>query len=865
MEIFDLRCDNLSSPTAVGSRRPIFSYKVKSDNPNSHQLSYRIVVASSRELLLNGKANLWDSGDISCSKNYNIKYNGERLYSGETYFWKVFCESESEKGESEIAEFGMGLLEKAQWGGSFIGLSSEFTPKSEYDSDIVGHNSPYLRHEFSLPEDKKVKWAKAFATSYGVYEMYLNGQRVGDYELAPYWTDYRKSLQYQCYNVTDLLKKGGNAVGAMIGDGWFLGNVGPTGRNIYGRLPHGFLMRLVVRYEDGTTDSVVTDCSWKATTGALIYTDNQNGEYYDATKELGAWSEFGYDDSNWHETILAEKYPDTRFKPTNAPAKVMDKIKPISIVNDKNGKVIVDMGQNMVGHIEMPLKGARGDKIVFKHGEMLLDDGTLYITNLRGATQKDTYVLKGQDDFYSPRFTFHGFRYVEIEGLDYLPSADDITGLVIYSDCAESGKIETSSQMVNKLFKNQYWGQRGNFLNLPTDCPQRDERLGWSGDAQIFAKSACYNMYCEDFYTKHMEDIIEAQKPNGSVTDVSPEPNFHGDGPVPGADLTGNGVAAWGDVIFVLPYTLYQMYGNTRLIRKYYSNMELYMQYLEGTTTKLIRPDSGYGDWLSVDDDTPRDVLATAYFAYDAFMMAEMARAIGKEDAAKRYDLLLSEIKRAFADEFVDSDVKIKGDTQCDYVLALKMNLLSEEKTPALVDHLIRTIERKNWHLSTGFVGVSYLLPMLSDHGHNDVAYKILLNETYPSWGYSIKNGATTIWERWNSYTKENGFGDPGMNSFNHYSLGSVSEWMYQYMGGIKPTAPGFDKIEIKPFIDNRLDFVKVSYDSIHGEIRSEWKNENGRISLDIVVPFGVDATVVLGDGEIHKAGSGSHHYEYSL
>lgn len=848
MKIVLLQCEHAANPVAIDNRRPRLSWVIAGDGYNIKQTAYRITVASTRENIMENVADLWDSGHVESDASTCIPYAGKKLRSKTTYWWRVIVYlNTGVEVMSDIASFGMGLLLESDWRCSFIGIGPEHTVKSEEAGEKAGAPSPFLRKSFFIHKD--IKSAKVFATAYGVYELRLNGKKAGRYELAPGWTDYRKSIQYQGYDVTDLLKKGDNCVGAILGDGWYTGNVACVGRKQYGEYPLGFRMHLTVEYTDGTSEVITTNPEWKGATGPIIYNDHQTGEYYDATKELTGWDMPGYDDSAWVDAIEVNAFSGTRLKADMGPeVQVVLDIPSQSVTMDKDGKYTYDMGQNMVGRIAFKLKGQRGDKIVFRYGEMLHGDGTLYTENLRSALQTDTYIAKGDEneEIFEPRFTFHGFRYVEVAGLSYEPKIEDITGRVIYSHCSITGSIETSNQMVNQLFSNQLWGQRGNFVSVPTDCSQRDERMGWTGDAQIFAGTACYNMDCSRFYEKYIRDCMEAQRPNGAITDVVPHVTWPN-----GSDLVWYGNAAWGDAIFVIPWTVYNMYGDKKVLEDAYPGMIRYMDYLEGTTIDLLRPASGYGDWLSIDDDTPKDVMATAYFAYAAQIMANTAMALDKPADAQRFGQLFEDIKAAFHTAYIDEHCKIKGDTQCCYILVLKMQLLSEEDVPKAVKHLIRTIERKNWHLSTGFVGVSYLLPMLTEHGCNDIAYRLLLNDTYPSWGYSIKNGATTIWERWNSYTIEDGFGDVGMNSFNHYSLGSVGEWMYRYMAGISALAPGFKKVRIKPCINDRIEYVTAQYDSVYGRIVCSWKREKGQMKIEVAIPANTTAEICIPDGEV--------------
>ncbi len=859
MKISKIMCEHMlcdeaaykNRPFCIDNETPTFSFAIEGEEYGAKVKCWKLIVSSSKEKLLAQDGDVWDTGVVYDSDIIDIKYDGEELQSKTTYYFRFFAivgsKNSKTKLKSPIGMFTTGILLPSEWKCGFIGIPVEATPKLDCpEKDKIGYACPYFRRSFTV--NKPVVSAKAYGTAYGVYELYVNGKKDENYVLAPEWTDYTKSLQYQYYDLTDAIKQGENVIGAIVGDGWFSGNIAIVGRKQYGDAPLGFMMNLTICYEDGSQDVIVTDDNWKGSTGAILYTDNQTGEYYDARCEKDGWCDCGYDDSQWNNIIgvFPPRTSGNRLKAAVGPqTRVMKTISPIDISVDKNGLYIVDMGQNMVGVAEIKFKGNSGDKITLRFGEMLNLDGTLYTTNLRSALQTDTYVMKGDEngEVYHPYFTFHGFRYIEISGLSYQPAIEDITGCVIYSACERTGYIETSNAMVNKLFSNALWGQMGNFVGVPTDCPQRDERMGWTGDAQVFCRTACYNMDCYGFYDKYGEDIIESQKPNGAVTDVVPHVKW-GDGV--GNDLVGNANAAWGDVMFIMPYTVYTMYGDKDILYKYYDSMERYFKCLLGTTNDLIRPDFGYGDWLSIDDDTPKDVLSTAYFAYDAYLMYKISDILGKDYEKVYYARMFEKISTAWRDEYMDDDGMIKGDTQCCYLLALKMKLIPDSQRARAAKHLVRTIERKNYHLSTGFVGVSYLLPILCDCGYSDIAYRLLLNDTYPSWGYSIKNGATTIWERWNSYTKENGFGDAGMNSFNHYSLGSVSEWMYAYMGGIRPAKPGFREFYIKPCFTDRLEYVNVTYESISGTIVSSWQKTKEGYTLTVTVPVNTKAYIAL-------------------
>lgn len=851
MKIVNLYCDGLPAekekylefPWCTDRKRPVFSFAVDGDVQDAHVKYFKILVATSEDLLDESTGDMWDSGIIKSDNTSGILYAGKELADKTTYYYRVYAMVNDRAIKSKTCMFTMGMIHRSSWQCTFIGAAHDALEMTDVAKEAkTGLPAPYFRKSFNV--EKPIKRAIAFATSFGIYDLYLNGQRPSKYCLAPGWTEYPKSIQYQYHDLTKYINQGENVIGAIVGDGWYSSNLSGLGRGRYGTAV-AFMMNLTIEYEDGSVDTVVTDESWNSNSGAVVYSDNQNGEYYDANLDPEGWSCPGYDDSAWHRTVKVRNTnaASTRFKASLGPqVREMLTLDPVSI-DLADGKYIVDMGQNMVGYASIRLDCPKGTVITVRHGEMLNDAnegergsdgprGSLYTANLRTALQKDVYICKGKDDVYEPRFTFHGFRYLEISGLDKAPAIEDIKGHVLYSACQPAGYLETSNEMVNKLFSNVLWGQRGNFVSLPTDCPQRDERLGWTGDAEVFCKSACYNMDCHSFYIKYLEDLFEAQKPDGAITDIAPMIKWDN-----GNDLVGNGNAAWGDAAFVIPYTLYCMYGDKLTVKKHYNDMKRYFEYLDSTTVNYIRPYFGYGDWLSVDDFTPHDVLTTAFFAYDAILMNQMAKILGNKDDEKYYKEMFAKIKAAWQDKFLEPDGKIKGDTQTCYLMALKFGLVCGNKKKQAEKHLVRKIEEKNNHLSTGFVGVSYLLPILCDIGRADLAYTLLLNDTYPSWGYSIKNGATTVWERWNSYTLEQGFGDVGMNSFNHYSLGSCVEWMFSYMAGIKPKNAGFSTFEISPCFDKRLDYVKCSYNSIKGLIKSSWcKTETG-YEIEITVP----------------------------
>jgi alpha-L-rhamnosidase len=847
-----LKCEYRVAPLGIGEKSPRLSWTLESEERAQLQSAFRILVAASERDLAAEEDLLWDSGRVESDRTIGVEYEGEALRSGLQCVWKVrvWDGANNPSPYSRPAVFEMGLLEKSDWEGTWISAgkdpSGDLEPPSGEEYDDLANGlapSPYLRREFPL--DKPVNRARLYATARGVYELYINGKRVGNDVLAPGWTDYDRRIQYQTYDVTPLLAEGQNALGAVLGDGWFAGFVGfdPKHRGaLYGPRPQ-LLAQLDVEYEDGTTASLATEGSWRCSTGPIFFSDLLMGESYDARREMPGWAEPGFDDSGWYGVAVEEIGDTNLVAQPDEGIRVTEELEAKTVTEPESGRYVFDLGRNMVGWVRLKVEGKAGTEVILRHAEALNPDGTIYTTNLRSARATDRYVLGGDgEEIYEPRFTFHGFRYVEITGYPGEPPPGAVTGRVVHSATPPSGSFECSSRMVNKLQENIVWGQRGNFLSVPTDCPQRDERLGWMGDAQVFVRTASFNMDVAAFFEKWMTDVEDAQSPEGAFPDVAPLPR--GSGLI---DLRW-GAPAWGDAGVIVPWTIYRTYDDTRIVERHYDAMARWMEYLHEANPDLIRKNrmgNNYGDWLSPKGDhTPKHLLATAYWAYDAKLIAEMAEATGRYEDAREYRDLKERVKAAFQAAYVFPDGRIEGDTQTCYLLALHMGLLPEDLRSAAAEHLVKSIEREDWHLSTGFAGVGYLCPVLTEAGYTDVAYRLLGNETYPSWGYTIKNGATTIWERWDGWTQENGFQSPNMNSFNHYSLGSVGEWLYRYVAGIDLGAPGYDRIVIRPRPGGNLTHASGAYDSVRGRISSSWKIEDNRFVLETLIPPNTTAIV---------------------
>jgi alpha-L-rhamnosidase len=739
----------------------------------------------------------------------------------------------------------MGLQSASDWQGKWIGSILAGGP-------VTSSPAPFLRTDFKI--DQEIVQARLFITALGLYEAHLNGQIVHAEIFAPGWTDYHRRVQYQVYDVSRFLSVGDNTFGAVLGDGWYCGYVGWGSRQLYGDRPK-LLAQLLITLADGSTQMILTDEHWRAAYGPILESDFQNGESYDARREFSGWDRPGFDDRRWLPAEVFEQ-PGLLLDAKRGPGvKRMQELWPVGEPREvKEGPVskwIFDLGQNMVGRVRIRVRGAAGTTITLRHAEVLNPDGSLYVTNLRRALATDHYTLKGQgEEIYEPKFTFHGFRYVELSGYPGPVDRKMLCGVVIHSDLEETGFFECSDPLINQLQHNIQWGQRGNFLEVPTDCPQRNERMGWTGDAQVFTRTAAYNMDIAGFFTKWLRDLEDAQSPEGYYPTVAPNPGISG----------VDGGPAWGDAGVICPWTIYQWFGDTALLQEHYDGMRRYVEFLHRTSKGGLRNYPGYtgypghGDWLALDGgvdltgSTPKDLIGTAFYAYSANLLSQIASVLGKDEDAQRFKGMFEEARKAFQNRFVTGEGLITSGTQTAYVLALFFDLLPEHLHAAAVDALVQDIQRRGMHLSTGFVGTPYLNWVLSENGRADVAYQLLNQQTWPSWLYSVTQGATTIWERWDGWTQEKGFADPGMNSFNHYAYGAIGAWLYAVVGGIDldPAQPGYRHIRFHPRPGGGLTHATARYQSIHGMIESAWKRMEDRFDWRIIVPPNTSASVYV-------------------
>ncbi len=808
------------------------------------QTAWQIQAASS-SLLLETKPDLWDSGKKSGAESLDISYSGKSLFSRMAVYWRVrvWDLKGKESPWSSTAIFEMGFLSKSDWQADWIAA----TPPNS------GEPSPCFRKMFTVTKTP-VK-ARLYVTAHGVFETHINGRRVGDDYLTPGWTDYNKRLYYLVYDVTEHIQEGINIASAMLGNGWFAGRLGwGDQKHYYGERP-SLLYQLEITYSDGFRELVCSGNGWKSKYGPIISSDIYDGETYDSRLAIKGWMEAGFNDSNWTPVELLKRSEALLVSKPNLPIRRQETLPALSISEPSPNIYIFDFGQNMVGWACVRIKGLmEGEFVKLRFGEMLNSDGTLYTANLRSAKATDIYIGDGSsDEVWEPRFTFHGFRYVELSGAAAKPVLTDVYGIVLHSEMEPIGSFECSDPAVNRLQKNILWGLKSNFLDVPTDCPQRDERLGWTGDAQVFIRTASFNRSVASFFEKWCADIRDAQFDTGVIPHVVPDVLRSKDTNIYDH---GNGCAAWADAVVICPWMIYLCYADKKILEDNYDAMRHFVDWRERTAKEFIHSHSCFGDWLAIDlihnnpgkTTTPRDLISTAYFARTAEIVANVAQIIGKKSDAQKYLVLHKKVKKAFVKEFVSVTGRIVGDTQTSYLLALGFNLLPANTRKYATKRLVDDIEKRGWHLSTGFVGTPLLAPVLSSIGRTDVAYRLLLQTTYPSWLYTVAQGATTMWERWNSWTKETSFGDVSMNSFNHYAYGAIGEWLYATVAGIDfdVNKPGYKHIILRPEPGGTLTSAKAELITRYGKVISAWKIDGKKIYYQFVIPPNTTATIVL-------------------
>lgn len=831
--VTNLLTENLSNPTGIGVSQPRFTWQLVSEKRNVEQTAYEVKV-------MDGMTGVWNSGKVMSDQSVHVIYDGSTLESGNRYRWQVRVWDNNGKTSrwSTPATFQMGLLSPADWKAEWI--------EPGFLEDTVMRPSPLMRRQFNLA--KKVSQATVFITAHGLYEAWLNGTRVGDACLTPGWTSYNKRLQYQVYDVTSQLKTGDNALGVILGSGWYRGNLGFSGQiNVYGK-DIALLCQVDITYTDGTTESIVSDDIWKSSTGGIRYSEIYHGEIYDARMEKEGWTRPDYDDSEWSGVKIALHSKDVLIATQNEPVKRHETLAPLKILTTPKGEQVIDFGQNLVGRIRMKVSGKSGEKVVLSHAEVLDRAGNFYIENLRSAKAQDTYILKGEgEETYEPLFTWHGFRYLKVEGYPGELKPENFTAVVLYSDMQPTGTFVTSDSLVNQLQHNIQWGQKGNFLDVPTDCPQRDERLGWSGDAQVFSRTASFNMNVNSFFAKWLKDL-EADQVDGKVPHVIP--NVLGAGSV--------NSAGWADVATIVPWNMYLNYGDRQLLQQQYGSMKAYVESIRKTAVNdLWNSGFHYGDWLFYrpDDDvlgraavTDCYLIAQCFYTNSVQLLINAANVLGKRDEASEYSILLDRIKKAFINEYMTANGRLVSGTQTAYVLALNFNMLPEDLRDQAAKRLADNVAFYGNHLTTGFLGTPYLCHVLSRFGYTDLAYTLLLQKTYPSWLYPVTMGATTIWERWDGLKPDSTFQTPGMNSFNHYAYGAIGDWMYRVMAGLDTyeDGVGYKHSMIKPHIGGGFTSVAASLETYYGTLSCAWQVKGSDLTMDIEIPANTTATVFV-------------------
>jgi alpha-L-rhamnosidase len=856
-----LRCEYLDTPLGVDVPAPRLSWILTSPDNGKKQTAYQLKVWE-------GTKEIWDSGKVASDATNQIAYAGPALKAHSTYFWRVISWDESSQPSawSPAAKFVTGPLADGDWQAAWIGEPEvrKWGRLSGYFGAIPP--SPLLRKEIALPAGKKIASAYLNATALGIYEIYINGKKVGKNVFAPEYTRYDKHLQFQTYDVTALLATGTNALGAMLGDGWFSGGRWQNGRRGgYGpKSEHRKLLaQLRVNYTDGTADTFGTDGSWKfiqdgPVTSAAFF----SGEVFDANKDPKGWDKPGFDDSKWEPAPVFKKLQTDMadFKlaaQLNEPIAVIQELAPASFRRTGPNKYIFDMGQNIAGRclLRLPYNPGKGKKIVLRHAEWV-DGNKLYEDNLRGARGVDEYIAGDETEIsYEPRFTYHGFRYVEVSGLTQPPDKKTLAARVVASSSPETGTFATSHKDVNQLWKNILWTQWGNLISIPTDCPQRDEREGYLADAQIFAQTASYNLDMAAFYTKWTRDIRDSQKENGPFPDFAPH-----DGR---SRLKFYGAPGWTDGGVIIPWRVYENYGDKRILAANYAAMKKYVDWVARGNQNFLwlkYRNNDFSDWLSF-GRIAKEIFATGYFYYSANTLAKTAAVLGKTDDAAKYAKLAANIQDAYNKAWARPDGSISGDSQATYAQALWMGI-APEKTRPLVAAKLAAITRGR--MGTGIHSTGWLMESLADIGKEKLAYDLLFARHLPSWFYSLDQGATTIWERWDGYVRGRGFQTPSMNSLNHVAFGVVGEWMYRHIAGIQldPANPGFRHFFVKPLPDSRLSWAKATYDSINGKIEVSWKRDDTakEFVLEVKVPVNTTATVTIPyENKTHTVGSGSH------
>lgn len=842
----ELRINNQINPVGI-ERFEEIGWKLVSDQKNIRQKTYEIQISKEDTF----SQIIYNSGEVKSDQSVHIRFKtGEiPVQSAAMYYIRVrVTAGNGERTDWKKGCFITAFLHNREWKAAFI------SPEKESDWDKS--RGYYLRKE--IQTSKKVKQAFVFVTALGLYHFYINGNRIGEDEFTPGWTSYRHHLLYQSYDVTNYIKEGTNMLGAHLGAGWYKGDMGSARtRNHYGK-QNAFSCQIEVQYEDGEHAVFVTDSSWVSTESPILYSEIYDGEIYDARKEIDGWSEAGNKEGEWQRTEEIYFPVETLHAQSGCKVRKKERVPAKRLFQTPQGDWVVDFGQNMAGWIEFYAEGKDGDKIELNCFETLDKEGNVYLDNLRTAKATVTYICRDGKNIFHPNFSFQGFQYAKITSYPGILKPASFTAYALHSDMEQTGQFCCSNPDINQLHHNILWGMKSNFLDVPTDCPQRDERLGWTGDAQIFCRAASYLMDTDLFFSKWLTDVAAEQTQEGGIPHVVPDVWS-------GKNVKGkifergtHSAAAWADAAVIIPWTLYLMYGDIGVIEKQYNSMKRWIDFMSTHAKDYMwEYRMQFGDWVALDAEegsyygaTPLELTNMAYYAYSTELFSKMAHIVGNEEDAQQYSLLYEKIKDSYKRHFFTEEGRLCVQTQTAQIVSLYFRLVPEEFRQNVVDDLLRLLKERDGHLVTGFVGTPYFCQVLSDNRHAAEAYELLLKEDFPSWLYQVKQGATTVWEHWDGKKPDGSMWNPAMNSFNHYAYGAVGEWLYRGILGIECTGqePGFGRIFLRPHVGGDLQYAEGSYESIYGTIRSRWECREKKVKLYVEIPCNTTAEIWLED-----------------
>ncbi|MBM7710218.1 alpha-L-rhamnosidase [Enterococcus lemanii] len=829
MKITRLLINHMQQPIGISDKELTFTWLIESDIRNTKQKRYDLQVALDDQF----EQVIWHQNEWS-QQSTNLAYQGPDLVAKTIYFVRVKVEdfAGNESVWSETATFETGLLDSDQWKGQWVTTANQvINQKDQSFKPFTG-----LKY-FSV--DKPVKKARLYVSAYGIYSAYLNQEKIGADYFTPGWTDYHRRLQYQTYDITEALAFE-NTLTVTVAEGWYSGYLGwEKKKDTYGNF-NAFIAQIEIEYEDGEQAIYGSDGSWSELSNHWLKADLYNGEIQDLTHQSQTLAPL--------QVVSMTK--EVLIPQINEPVQKQEEIQPVALFKDPAGRLILDLGQNMVGWVKCRVQGEAGQMVTLVHGEILDKDGNFYRDNIRDAQQKDQFILTGEIDTLEPNFTFHGFRYVELINFPETIKKEDFVGIVLHSAMPETGYFETSDPLLNQLQHNILWGQKGNFLDVPTDCPQRDERLGWTADAQIFFPTASFNMNTYNFFRKWLKDLRDAQLESGEVPFVVPDV-------LKGvfANNASKTTAVWGDAATIIPWEMYQRFGDKAILQENYETMKRWVDYICGQGAEEFIWDTGMqlGDWLALDAEegsfsgaTDEALIATSYFAYSAEIVAKTAKVLGKHQDYKVYQQVHDNVKEKMHERFFTPAGQLISDTQTAHIIVLLFHLYPIDAKDKLVQRLIELIELKEKHLDTGFVGSPYICQVLAENGAIDLAYHLLFNRDLPSWLYQVEKGATTVWEHWDGIKADGSFWDEGMNSFNHYAYGSIGAWMYETIGGIKPKTPGYQQSIIAPKLNQQLTQATTRFKTLYGDLESAWSVKDNELTFAVKVPANTEAEIVL-------------------